>query len=166
MANSIIVWNKLQLGRYIRAVTGHNNLLYHLHNIDNDISPICRFCLEDNEEFRHLIFDCPALWFERHTINSQVPDHSTPESWSPIQIVDFTFFPKINDAFAKPLYRMDQAQDAEVGVPPSTSQPDNPDDPIHSDTDTDVSVMEVSSMSDSSSQENLSSDSDVSIISI
>ena len=156
LSKNILKWNRLQLGRYIRAVTGHNNLLYHLHNIDKDISPSCRFCLDDREEFFHLMFHCPALWFERHEINAKEPDHAHPDAWTPQQIIDFTFFPRINDAFARPLYVMDGARQETPPSPrPSSQRADDPDQPrmLDSDTDaaSDVSVMDVSSLADSTS---------------
>ena len=146
----VILWNRLQLGRYIRAVTGHNNLLYHLSNIDPDIYPTCRYCLDAREEFNHLANDCPALWLERHTINSQDPDHSSPEQWTPLQIVDFTFFPKINDAFAKPLYVLTRRSAEE-----NAQDVDDPQ--HHSETESELSNMDVSSEAPSTE---LSDDSD------
>ena len=137
----------MQIGRYIRAVSGHNNLLYHLHNIDNNISELCRFCLEGREEFHHLATDCPPLWWERHEISSQ---DTTSAKWTPQQILDFTMIPKINEAFAKPLYVMEGNRDHhEIGFRsqrhtyPEITNPD-PDDPT-----TDGSVMDVSSLADS-----------------
>ena len=154
VSSSVISWNKLQLGRYIRAVTGHNNLLYHLHNIDNSISPIC---LDAREEFHHLANDCPALWLERQTINAQNQEHCTPETWTPLQVVNFTYFPKINEAFAKPLYVMENLSEH-----PTQSSQHTDEIEMHSDTDTDNSVMDVSSLSDSSTNED-SPNTDISI---
>ena len=147
-AAKTILWTKMQLGRLIRATTGHNNLLYHLYNMDNHISDICRYCLEEREEFHHLANDCPALWWERHTINAQDPEHSTPSSWTSQQILDFTLFPKINEAFVRPLYLAEQHNHHEV---PSqdTDQPDN----ISMASDSEASIMEFSSESSSSSEE-------------
>ena len=156
-AKHTILWNKMQLGRLIRAVTGHNNLLYHLSNMDNQISPICRFCLEENEEFQHLAMDCPALWWECHTINAQDPSHSSPDTWTPQQILDFSLFPKINEAFVRPLYLINTP----ISTDDTNQNVDNPDN-ISMASDTDVSVMEVSS---ESSQSEIDYNSDVSIIS-
>ena len=49
-----------QLGRFIRIVTGHNNLLYHTSNINPDLDPMCRFCREKQETFIHF-FTCHLL---------------------------------------------------------------------------------------------------------
>ena len=124
--------------------------------MENQISPICRFCLEEREEFNHLANDCPALWWERHTINAQVPSHSTPQSWTPQQILDFTMFPRINEAFAKPLYQLEAAALRDQIL--SQNQHDVDDVSQHnsnSDLSTDVSVMDVSSATDSSSDDDL-----------
>ena len=129
--------------------------------MENQISPICRFCLEEREEFNHLANDCPALWWERHTINAQVPSHSTPQTWTPQQILDFTMFPRINEAFAKPLYHLEAAAIHEHVL----SQSQDLDDPAathsnsNSDLSTDVSVMDVSSLDNSSSDDLISVDS-------
>ena len=163
LSKSVIIWNKLQLSRYIRAVTGHNNLMYHVHNIDNSISSICRFCLDEREEFNHLAFHCPALWWERQEINSEDPDHSTPQDWTPLQIVHFTFYPRINEAFVVPLFpttdsrdymEVEYRQQHRLSAAAAASV----------DSDTDQSVMDVESLPDSSTGSE--PDSEVSFISV
>ena len=157
-ARELIQWNKLQLGRYIRAVTGHNNLLYHLHNIDNDISEICRFCLESREEFHHLASDCPPLWWERHQITASRGEQTA--QWTPEQILAFTMIPKINEAFAKPLYvlsgnydhhelgfrtRNHQYQEVRNSDISDTSEDSNMSTSSDEDTEHDASDMSISS---------------------
>ena len=44
-----------------QAMTGFNNLAYHSGNKDNNISPRCRLCDADREEFLHLVNECPLL---------------------------------------------------------------------------------------------------------
>lgn len=144
----------MQLGRFIRAITGHNNLLYHLHNMQADISPLCRFCLEQNEEFHHLATTCPPLWWERHHISAQ----ETNSKWTPQQIINFTYIPRINEAFVKPLYLLDsQSSDRETGFGHSQmDRHDDPDIPMtqHSNTESESedSYMDVSSLEPSSSE--------------
>ena len=142
-----IQWNRLKLGRYIRAVTGHNNLLYHLHNMQPDISPLCRFCLEEREEFTHLHKECPALYWERHYTTAQEPDN--PE-WSPDQIVEFTLIPKINDAFAKPLYNIDEYSDPDhlpsQLIPMRQHPHPRPEQEDDDSSITDISVMDATSL--------------------
>lgn len=142
----------MHLGRYIRAVSGHNTLCYHLHTMDSSISPICRFCLQKNEEFHHLARDCPPLWWERHGISAQ--ESNSPEHWTPQQIIDFTFIPKIDDAFTKPLHQLSTSShnmelDADGDNPDAI---DDPDHNSHSEAESmmDASVMDVSSEEDSS----------------
>ena len=145
----------MKLGRLIRAITGHNNLLYHLHNIDPNISPICRFCLEQNEEFHHLASDCPPLWWERHNISAQ--ESNSPATWSLQQITDFTYIPKINEAFVRPLYVMDSSRNQtshEVSLSQHANDPDSIQ-PInsYSDVESDMDISDsVSSLDDSSSE--------------
>ena len=145
----LLQWPKLKLGRYIRAVTGHNNLLYHLHNIPT-ISPICRFCLQANEEFHHLATDCPPLWWERHLISAQDPDHV--HDWTIHQIISFALLPPINTAFIRPLFPIDRPQSANESF---NLPDDNPDDPISmsDESESDISVMNVTSEPESSEDE-------------
>ena len=145
ISKQLLQWPRLKLGRYIRAVTGHNNLLYHLHHINPTISPICRFCLQANEEFHHLASDCPPFWWDRHHISAQDPEHAT--QWTIQQISDFTFLPAINEAFIKPLYDISTPRPTPLTTPIETSQdPDDPS-PIDSDqrSESDISVMDASS---------------------
>ena len=46
-----------------------------------------RSCLEEREEFHHLTHDCPALWWEQMTVNSQDLKHSVATDWTPQQIL-------------------------------------------------------------------------------
>ena len=139
--------------------------------MDPNISPLCRFCLEHREEFNLLATECPTLWWERHEISAQ--EITEDGRWSPDQIVDFSMIPKINECFVKPLYILEANVDhQEVGFrsqqhhyPEVTNDVnDDPDEPPGSDLDTDISVMDVSSMETSSNQDE--NDSDVSILSI
>ena len=149
-SKALLKWSRLKLGRYIRAVTGHNNLLYRLHTIDNSISPICRFCLQANEEFFHLATDCPSLWWARHHISAQEPNNP---SWSIDQIITFAYLPALNDAFIKPLYDISQPQSAQNPGPPTDPNSQDIDDPMPIDSDaeqeSDISVMDVTSESSS-----------------
>ena len=117
-ASAVIQWPRLKLGRYIRAITGHNNLLYHLHNMYNFISPICRFCNDSYEEFYHLAYTCPALWCERQQINSMEEDHFN--DWTHEQIIEFVLLPKLDEAFVRPLYWVEDER--ELLEVPSQSQ--------------------------------------------
>ena len=143
LSDSIITWPRIKLGRYIRAVTGHNNLLYHLHNMYSFISPICRFCGDAYEEFFHLAYMCPALWNERHYINSLDKDHFN--DWTPDQVIEFALIPKIDEAFVKPLFWVEDEREL-LEVP---SQSLNEDDIFGSDSE--ASVMDTASLISTSS---------------
>ena len=94
-AKQVMAFNRLDLGRYIRIVTGHNNLLYHRNNVDpvnND--SICRFCIEDTETFIHFATDCPARWRERRdSLLVYIGDSLMP--WKPQQLLDLAFTDEI-----------------------------------------------------------------------
>ena len=149
-SDELIQWTRLKLGRYIRAVTGHSNLLYHLHTIDHTISPLCRFCLQANEDFHHLATQCPPFWWERHYITAREPHN---HEWSIHQIIEFAFHPSINEAFIKPLYQLERRSN---DPNPSTSRDitiDDPDDPDAIDSTSEqsnISIMNITSESDSS----------------
>lgn len=118
--------------------------------MDSTISPLCRFCLEQNEEFQHLATECPPLWWERHNISAQ--ESNSPDQWTPQQIINFTFIPKIDEAFVRPLYRIETAPQQEVMEEGATQDQDDPDRIIFSEAESDMdqSVMDVSSLDDSS----------------
>ena len=127
--------------------------MYHVHNIDSSLSPVCRFCLDANEEFYHLATDCPALYWERQQIWSQDPQVDT---WTPQQIIDFTYIPRINDAFVKPLFPTHDQRLHEIAtqLPPPSPLADDPE----SSSQSDISVMDASSLDNSSSDDNMEID--------
>ena len=57
-AKYVIKLSWAKLARFIRLISGHNSLFYFRHLVDNDINSQCRFCLEENETFEHLVNDC------------------------------------------------------------------------------------------------------------
>ena len=89
---------RLQLGRFVRAITGHNNLRYYQSKIDITLSPICRFCQDDMETFHHFVFECPSLHFSRQEVFlDQLPDMDM--NWSVSNILKFSYLPHINRLF-------------------------------------------------------------------
>ena len=89
--------SRAHLSRFIRIISGHNSLFYFRHKVDNDISPTCRFCMEEDECFFHLVNDCPRFFLTRRDIfldQSICNDHE----WSVRQLIDFSFSPGINAA--------------------------------------------------------------------
>ena len=89
--------NRLELSRYIKIVTGHNNLFYHRHNIDPENNSGCRFCLTDTETFIHFVTDCSALWRERRDHLLTYVGHRDQE-WTPTQLLNFSFSPQVTQA--------------------------------------------------------------------
>ena len=87
--------SRLQLGRYVRIITGHNNLRYYQSQLDITLSPQCRFCNSDFETFHHFIFECPSLHFSRQQIFlDNLPD--TEENWKVKEVLEFSYLPHIN----------------------------------------------------------------------
>ena len=95
-AKEVMSFDRRQLGRYVRVVTGHNNLLYHRNNVDpvhND--SMCRFCGEDVETFIHFATDCPARWRERRDMLLVYIGDSLMD-WAPNQLLRLAYTPEIN----------------------------------------------------------------------
>ena len=97
-ARKIYHLSRLQLGRFVRIITGHNQLRYFQSKIDIQLSPLCRFCGEDMETFHHFVFQCPALFHSRREIFGDcLPDQDM--NWSVKSILDFSYLPHINRLF-------------------------------------------------------------------
>ena len=69
------------MSRFIKIITGHNGLFYFKSKVDPEKNPECRFCLESDESFYHLITDCPAHWEKRREIFLD-NDPITNSNWS------------------------------------------------------------------------------------
>jgi hypothetical protein len=61
LSRDILQRSKAKLGQLVQFFTGHNNLMKHQFNINNDVDSTCRLCLEDEETSWHVIAECPAL---------------------------------------------------------------------------------------------------------
>jgi ribonuclease HI len=83
-----------RLGTLIRIITGHNGLNYFRHKVDSDWDPSCRFCMEDDETFWHLITDCPVFWRERMETMGDV--HM--DDWSVDMLMEYAEYVKIGKA--------------------------------------------------------------------
>ena len=93
-AKYVLKINRIELSRYIKLITGHNGLFYFKSKIDRDISPICRFCLEDDETFHHLVTNCP-----RHRNNiflDEIPDFNS--NWAVRALISFSNLTGIGEA--------------------------------------------------------------------
>ena len=94
-ARKIYHLSRLQLGRMIRILTGHNNLRYYQSKLDHQISPFCRFCTQEPETFHHFVFECPSLFHSRREIFlDHLPDLDM--NWSVQQVLDFSYLNHIN----------------------------------------------------------------------
>ena len=74
-AQYVLKLNRMELSRFLRLISGHNGLFYFRSKIDKDINPECRFCLQSDETFYHLVTDCPAFLESRKQIFlDEIPD--------------------------------------------------------------------------------------------
>ena len=88
-AKYVLKLSRAHLGRFIRIIAGHNSLFYFRHQVDKEVNPQCRFCLEENETFDHLVNDCPRFINDRRDIlkNELITnDHM----WSVQTLLDFS----------------------------------------------------------------------------
>ena len=89
---------RLELGRFVRIVTGHNNLRFFQAKLRTTINPKCRFCNNGYETITHLIQECDRFWVQRRELfGDKTPANDM--KWSVRALLDFTYTPGINDAF-------------------------------------------------------------------
>ena len=87
-----------QMRRLIELITGHSNLNYVQSKIEPlNISPLCRFCKEEDETFAHLLNECPCFLSYRRDLLENRPFINTL-SWSPNQLLNFSYIPSIDEA--------------------------------------------------------------------
>ena len=96
-AKYVLKLSRLRLARFIRIISGHNSLFYFRNKIDKEISPICRFCNEEDETFIHLLNECPRFTVKRREIlyNREV---SNNHKWSIQELIEFSFLPGVDNA--------------------------------------------------------------------
>ena len=88
---------RLELGRFVRVITGHNNLNAFQTKIGLWGSAVCRFCNAAAEDMLHLLHECPRFHnLRRDTFLDQPPDPSM--QWSVRKVLAFSFSPGINEA--------------------------------------------------------------------
>ena len=89
---------RLELGRFVRIITGHNNLNYFQHKLGLAPNYGCRFCGNGNETITHLMATCPRFWEESgKQFANGLPTNDM--RWSVRDLLDFSFTPRINEAF-------------------------------------------------------------------
>ena len=88
---------RLELGRFVRVISGHNNLNYFQTRIGLWGSRLCRFCEERDETFKHLLLDCPRFRQARQDIfRDNLPCNDM--TWSVRDIINFSYLPAIDSA--------------------------------------------------------------------
>ena len=86
-----------KLARFIRIISGHNSLFYFRSKIDSEVNPICRFSLEEDETFLHLVNDCPRfINARREYLQNELI--SNDHAWDVQKLLDFSFSPGVNEA--------------------------------------------------------------------
>ena len=89
---------RLELGRFARIITGHNNLNFFQHKLNYVPSPECRLCHEGYETITHLLRQCPATELTRREILGEAipgPDMT----WSVRKLLEFSYSPAVNQAY-------------------------------------------------------------------
>ena len=103
--------SRLELGRVVRLVTGHNNLNFFQAKLGYSDTGTCRFCNDGEETITHLMGPCVRFIQTRADIfRGIVPGDDM--RWSVRELLRFSYTPCINDALegAKPIRGSDQAE--------------------------------------------------------
>ena len=97
-AKNVYKLARLELGRFVRIVTGHNNLSFFQTKIGLFNRATCRFCLEGQETITHLTTDCPRFVTARAKIlRNEIP--MSGMKWSVRALLDFSYLPGLIKAF-------------------------------------------------------------------
>ena len=89
---------RLELGRFVRVVTGHNNLNFFQAKIGLTSLEKCRFCGDGNETITHFITKCPRLLRASREFFQDCPPCNDMK-WSVRDILHFSFIPGVNEAY-------------------------------------------------------------------
>ena len=77
--------------RLVEIITGHNNLSYFQFKVHPNVSPLCRFCEEQNGTFHHYITDCPRL---RQFKTAHI-GHFDSDTWKTTELPNISYIPEI-----------------------------------------------------------------------
>ena len=116
---------RLELGRFVRLVTGHNNLNFFQTKIGLWHDPFCRFCGQGQETLTHMLFSCPCLSREA----SQIFPRDLPSadmSWSVRELLQFSYVPAINLAMEGSWAHADPPDVCDLNSTPSLGAASNP----------------------------------------
>ena len=112
---------RLELGRLVRIITGHNNLNFFQHKLGLYNNPKCRFCGTGDETVKHFITSCPRLLtHQREIFGDAVPTDDM--KWSVRDLLNFSYHPGINEAYegtwnsGDPLPQMHDLMDESMGL--------------------------------------------------
>ena len=97
-AKYVLKLARLELGRFIRLITGHNNLNYFQNKLGLQTTDRCRLCETAQETFIHFVNDCPRL----HLLRSETFKGVTPTNdmkWSVRELLNISYNPTVNGAF-------------------------------------------------------------------
>ena len=120
-ARFVLKLARLELGRFVRIITGHNNLGFFQNKLGLMNSGECRFCETGVETVTHLLSRCPRFVLTRNDIfmDTMPTDDMT---WSVRNLLDFSYSPGINEAFegtwvnGDPLPEADSSLDISLGL--------------------------------------------------
>ena len=93
VSKKIMRYGRSRIKLIIEAITGQNELSYLQNIIDSEVAPVCRLCLESDEHFSHLMWECPALEAERLRIGMTVGGRE----WEVQQLVDLLDLKSVSD---------------------------------------------------------------------
>ena len=94
----ILKLSRKQMTLWIEITTGQNNLNYIQNKINNNISPLCRFCEEEDETFPHILNECPCFRQLRCDILQQMA--TDVEDWTVDNILKVANTPSIKYALS------------------------------------------------------------------
>ena len=83
---------RLKMKQFVEILTGHNNLSYFQFKIGTDISPLCRFCEESNENFQHFITD----WTRLRQLRLDHIAKFEAQNWKANKLIKFSFTTEIH----------------------------------------------------------------------
>ena len=117
---------RLELGRFVRLITGHNNLNYFQTRIGLFSNNKCRFCEQGDETFIHFMTECPRLWQSRRDyFGEKLP--AADMKWSVRSLIDFSNIPAISEAFDGNGISVDQTGGNAAGLDSDWDQSDEDD---------------------------------------
>ena len=99
---------RLELGRFVRIVTGHNNLNFFQNKLGLSNVATCRFCGDGNETVTHILSVCSRFVSQRREIFSdKIPNPDM--KWSVRDLLNLSYMPGLNEAYEGTWQNGDQA---------------------------------------------------------